>query len=270
MALQYPSSPSNTGPLLIYLTSRNASLGEAAISSLRSDPDLVSAKVLAAQGGASELTYRQLDIASDASIESLARDLAAEHPSGIDFVINNAGMAMNGFDINVVKTTLGVNYHGTLAATRAFGGLLKPEGRLVNVASMVGVLSKYSPPIRQRFLSAGSVADITSLMDDFTDAVERGRERAEGWPSAAYAVSKAGVIGMTGAIAAEMARDEKTKGVLVNSCCPGWVQTDMTKGRGYKLPDQGAQTPVMLAIGDIGGVSGKFWQDEAVKSWTGE
>lgn len=43
--------------------------------------------------------------------------------------------------------------------------------------------------------------------------------------------------------------------------------TDMTKGKGTKNVDEGAQTPVMLAIGDIGQTTGEFWQDEKVKSW---
>ncbi len=38
----------------------------------------------------------------------------------------------------------------------------------------------------------------------------------------------------------------------------------MTKGRGFKTPDRGAQTPVMLALEDIGGKSGLFWRDERV------
>ena len=41
----------------------------------------------------------------------------------------------------------------------------------------------------------------------------------------------------------------------------------MTKGRGAKSVDEGAQTPVMLAIGDIGGKTGLFWQHEKVSEW---
>jgi len=43
----------------------------------------------------------------------------------------------------------------------------------------------------------------------------------------------------------------------------------MTKGKGRKTPDQGAQTPVMLAIEEIGGKSGAFWQHEEEISWEG-
>ena len=168
--------------------------------------------------------------------------------------------------MNVVHTTLRCNYHGTLNATLSLLPLLRPGGRLVNVSSMAGHLnSKYSPAIRSAFASSRTVADVTKLMDDFTAAVEAGKEKEMGWPSAAYAVSKSGVTGMTRAIA----RDHVEAGgkVLINSCCPGWVNTDMTKGRGAKTVDEGAQTPVLLALGDIGGVSGKFWQDEKVIEW---
>ena len=70
---------------------------------------------------------------------------------------------------------------------------------------------------------------------------------------------------MTRAIALE---HQKTGSkTLVNSCCPGYVDTDMTKHRGSKTVDQGAQTPVKLALGDIGAISGEFWEHEDVSEW---
>ena len=70
---------------------------------------------------------------------------------------------------------------------------------------------------------------------------------------------------MTHTIAMELARTNSE--TLVNSCCPGYVNTDMTKGNGTKSIDEGAQTPVLLALGDIGGSNGKFWMDERETSW---
>lgn len=131
---------------------------------------------------------------------------------------------------------------------------------------MVGQLnSKYSQTIRTAFADSKTVDDVTKLLESFTSAVKEGREKEEGWPSAAYAVSKSGVTGMTRAIALEHKREGGA--VLVNSCCPGYVNTDMTKGRGHRTVDQGAQTPVLLAVGDIKDVSGEFWQNEEVKEW---
>ena len=50
-------------------------------------------------------------------------------------------------------------------------------------------------------------------------------------------------------------------GLIVNACCPGWVKTDMgvMVGRPPKTPEEGAQIPVRLAVGDIGEVSGRLF-----------
>jgi len=94
---------------------------------------------------------------------------------------------------------------------------------------MAGKLNKYSEEVRNRFLASKTEEDVTSIMKDFVAAVEAGKEKDAGFPSAGYAVSKAGLIGGTRALA----RQEKEKGskVLINTCCPGYVNTDMTKGR---------------------------------------
>ena len=168
-------------------------------------------------------------------------------------------------DSNIVKETLHTNYYNTLLASRSFLPLLNPTGRIVNVASTSGALNKYSDEVRTRFLSAKSEEDVTAIMRDFATAVEQGREKEAGFPSAAYAVSKAGCIAGTKALA----RQERESGGkrLINACCPGYVNTDMTKGNGTKSTDEGAQTPVFLALRDLGGRTGEFWRDDAVVEW---
>jgi carbonyl reductase 1 len=165
----------------------------------------------------------------------------------------------------VVEQTLRTNYHGTLETTRALLPLLRPGGRVVNVASSMGGLQRYAPALRSAFLAAGSEEQVTALMERFHAAVAAGTEGQQGWPSNAYAVSKAGVIALTRTLAAE--QEGGGRGVLVNACCPGWVRTDMTRGGGTKTPDEGGQTPVLLALGDIGGKAGLFWRSERVVKW---
>lgn len=278
LALQYPSSAlsqNGTVPLLIYLTARDQARGEAALASLQNDASLKKAKALARDGGLSTIKYRPLDISKEESIQAMSDFLSssseAEGGGTLDVVVNNAGIALQGFDADVVRTTLHTNYTNTTLAVRKFIPLLRRSrsgghARLVNVTSMSGELnSKYSSAIASKFRATKSVADVDSLIANFQTAVERGTHKEEGWPSAAYAVSKSGVTAMTRAIAKE--EKEAGSGVLVNCCCPGWVKTDMTKGSGYKSVDHGAMTPVMLALGEIRGVEGEYWQHEKVKRW---
>ena len=266
LALQYPQSSFNNGPLLIYLTARNEERGNAALEAINSDAALKEAKALRADGGLSDVKHLSLDIDSQDSIKAFSSRMKEAHPDGIDILVNNAGIAMNGFDLNVVKTTMHCNYYGTMAATQLLLPQIRDGGRIVNVASVGGKLgTRYSPPIRSRFLSAKSVEEVSQLMEEFTSAVESNTHKKTGWPGAAYGVSKAGEIAMTKIIALDNAKTgSKT---LINSCCPGYVNTDMTKGNGVKTPDHGAQTPVLLALGDIKGANGQFWKDEAEATW---
>ena len=265
LTLQYPTSPMNNGPLLLYLTARNEERGKAAQDAINGDPAVKQAKALRRHGGLTEIQYHALDIDDDTSVDRFASFLKEQHPQGIDFLINNAAIAKQGFDNTVVRDTLHCNYYGTYHAMQRILPLIKDGGRLVNVASMSGHLnSKYSDSIKSRFLNATKPEDISQLMEDFTSAVAGGTHEKD-WPSSAYAVSKAGLIGLTKVVA----RDHKQAGskMLINVCCPGYVVTDMTRGGGVKTPDQGAQTPVMLAIQDIHDTSGEFWQHEKIIDW---
>jgi carbonyl reductase 1 len=265
LALQYPKSTFNDGPLLIYLTARNEERGKAALESLNTDKTLQKAKALKADGGLTDVEYLPLDVDSEDSIKAFASTLKESHPDGIDFLINNAAIAMEGFDLEIVKKTLHCNYYGTLSATRLLLPHIKDGGRIVNVSSAGGRLGpRYSSTIKSRFLNATSPDEISQLMEDFTTAVQKNTLKGE-WPGAAYAVSKAGVIGVTKCLALENAKSGSK--VLINSCCPGWVRTDMTKGGGSKSPDEGARTPVLLALGEIRGANGEFWKDERVTNW---
>lgn len=97
LALQYPKSSFNNGPLLIYLTARDRSRGEQAVKELQNDAELKKAKALASDGGIASIQYHGLDIAEPKSITEFASFLKEKHPDGIDMVVNNAGVAMDGF-----------------------------------------------------------------------------------------------------------------------------------------------------------------------------
>lgn len=141
------------------------------------------------------------------------------------------------------------------------------------MASMLGKLNnKYTPEVTEIFkwaLATESTQTIDDVMAKYQDAVDRNAAEQEGWPTSPYAVSKSGVIAATRALARKERQANPDKGVTVNSCCPGYVSTDMTKQRGRKTPEEGAATPVHLALGHPlpGIVTGEFWENEEVSSW---
>jgi len=109
-------------------------------------------------------------------------------------------------DNNVWKTTLHTNNYGTLMTMRDLLPLIRSSGRLVNLCSMSGHLDKYSPILKQAFIGASqtSVEACTvqySAGGEILCGYESQEGDAEGWPTAAYAVSKAGEIAFTKAIA---------------------------------------------------------------------
>lgn len=265
LALQYPKSAYNNGPLLIYLTARNEERGQAALQSIQNDAALRNTRALRTYGGLTDVEYLPLDIESKQSIDDFATTLKQRHPEGIDFLINNAGVALQGFDENVVRQTLRCNYFGTLQASQQLLPHIRDGGRLVNVASMSGHLtSKYSDTIKARFRNASKPEEVSRLMEEYASSVADGTYQDD-WPGNSYSVSKAGLIGVTKTLAQINAQSGSK--ILVNSCCPGYVSTDMTKHRGVKTPDEGAQTPVLLALGDIKNSNGEFWQNEKIIEW---
>ena len=54
----------------------------------------------------------------------------------------------------------------------------------------------------------------------------------------AYCASKAGLLGLTRALALEWAE----RGVLVNAICPGWVETEMARSGWQNIADANGQT----------------------------
>ncbi|MEJ7718586.1 MAG: 3-oxoacyl-ACP reductase FabG [Thermoleophilaceae bacterium] len=130
-------------------------------------------------------------------------------------LVNNAGVREDGLAVQIDDgawdRVLDTNLSGAFRLTRrALRPMIKARfGRIVNVASVVG--TRASPG------------------------------------QANYAASKAGVIGMTRTVAAEVAR----RGVTVNAVAPGLVDTDMTRDLSTDIldsvPARRAGTPEEVA-----------------------
>ena len=158
-----------------------------------------------------------------------------------------------------VKNTIAINFTGTLNLTKTLLPLVNPHGRIVIVSTQYGRLKILQPQLKEQFsLASLTEEQLVSLMDQYIKDVVAGDHVSKGWSPSAYGVSKVGVNALTQVLARELSKNEE-KGILVNTCCPGWVRTDMGGANARLSPDQGAETPVYLALLPPGSPNGKFW-----------
>ncbi|KAL8814909.1 MAG: hypothetical protein Q9223_005912 [Gallowayella weberi] len=179
------------------------------------------------------LKYPKLDIADRSSIDSFAKAIQKDHTK-VDVLINNAGVNLDmEYSPANAKKTLDTNYRGTLNMCRTFIPLLNKNGRIVNVSSTGSSLSGYSKEIQERFRNPKmTLQDLEQMMNEYQEAANNGTESRNGWKSQAYGVTKAAENAMTAVLARE------NPGLIINACCPGWVDTDMgaLMGRPPKTP----------------------------------
>jgi NAD(P)-dependent dehydrogenase (short-subunit alcohol dehydrogenase family) len=84
-----------------------------------------------------------------------------------------------------------------------------------------------------------------------------------GGHSPAYRISKTGLNALTRILNAEL----EGENILVNSCCPGWVRTDMGGRNAPRSVEDGADTPVWLATLPDGGPRGGFFRNRKPIPW---
>lgn len=70
-------------------------------------------------------------------------------------------------------------------------------------------------------------------------------------------------------IQARALTEDSREDILLNACCPGWVRTDMAGPKAPKTIDEGAETPVYLALlpPNAGKPHGEFVRDKKVQEW---
>lgn len=202
----------------------------------------------------------ELDVTKDDSVRAFAERVAREL-GPLSALVNNAGISMNGFNVDVVDGTLAANYFGALSITSAIAPHLADGARLVMVSSGMGELSAYSNELRARFLAAQSLEDIAKLVGEFRAGVAANEHSARGWPSSAYRVSKAS---LNAAVRVLAARYPQFK---VNAVCPGWVRTDMGGSGAPRSVEEGASGIVWAAALGADGPSGGFFRDAKPISW---
>ena len=246
--------------------------GDVILTSRNDDRGLEAVKQLEGEG--LKPKYHQLDIDDVASVERLRGDMVSEY-GGIDVLINNAAIAFKSADTTPFGTqaavSLKTNYFSLLKTSKILLPIVKSNGRVVNVSGFLSVmcLAKCSPELQKLFRSDTiTEEELSAKMNEFIAAAQKGVHQKEGWPNSAYGVSKIGVTVLS-RIHARLLREQGKNDILLNACNPGWVRTDMAGPNAQKSPDEGAETPVYLALlpVDASEPHGQYVSDKKVQKW---
>ncbi|HEX4336784.1 MAG TPA: SDR family NAD(P)-dependent oxidoreductase [Polyangiaceae bacterium] len=210
-----------------------------------------------------DVVYEPCDVTDDGSVAALAERLAARGDA-LDVLVNNAGIAMKGFDAQVAENTVAVNFSGALRVTDMLGPAIRDDGAIVMVSSGMGDLSAFTPELRAQFLAPDLTrTTLVGLEQEFVRDVALGRHEERGWPSSAYRVSKAGL----NALARVLARELAPRLIKVNAVCPGWVRTDMGGSSAPRSLEDGAKGIVWAALLGPNGPTGGFFRDGSAIEW---
>ena len=143
--------------------------------------------------GAPEVLAIKCDVTSSEDIDNAAKE--AEKKFGhVDILLNCAGSSKDKGVLDLADDewdfTIATDETSVFKMTRAFGNIMKKNkyGRIINIASMYGLVGN------------------TEI------------------PTIAYHASKGAVVNFTRAVAAELATD----GITCNAICPGYFYTELT------------------------------------------
>ena len=70
-------------------------------------------------------------------------------------------------------------------------------------------------------------------------------------------------------ILARLLEKRKADRILLNVCCPGWVKMDLGGDHASRRVEEGAETPVYLALlpPDANEPHGQLFRDKVVQNW---
>src|SRR5579862_7106056 len=214
--------------VLVLMSARDRGRGEKAVSELRSE--------------GLPVEFIELDVTSQSSVDGAAAEIERHH-GRLDILVNNAGIANDWFSpmelsAEALQQTFDTNVFGVFRATKAMIPLLKKSkhGRIVNISSSLGSLSRAADP--------NSTLGVRNIL-------------------LAYCSSKAALNMVT----IQFANLLKDSGIKVNSANPGYTATDMNQHRGPRTVQQGAATPVRLALLPDDGPTAGVFSDTGADPW---
>ena len=166
------------------------------------------------KSGGGEATSYKCNVADFNAVEKMIKDVV-EKFGRVDILVNNAGITKDNLIMKMSEAdfdeVVAVNLKGTFNTTKAVARIMMKQryGRIVNISSIVGVIG-----------NAGQ---------------------------ANYCASKAGIIGMTKAVARELA----SRNVTANVVAPGFIDTDMTSVLPDKVKEELLSNIPMRKLGSV-------------------
>ena len=172
----------------------------------------VAEQIIRADGGADRALPLRVDVTSENEIQE-AVERAIEQFGKIDILVNNAGVTRDGLLLRmkrkdwdeVLNTNLTAAY---LCIQQVLPGMLRRrQGRIINITSVVAAIGNPG--------------------------------------QANYAASKAGIVGLTRAVAQEVA----SRNITVNAVSPGFIETGMTA---VLSPEAREKLSARIPLGRVG------------------
>jgi 2-keto-3-deoxy-L-fuconate dehydrogenase len=145
--------------------------------------------------GINSVKLRKLDVRSTAAIEALAKETATEF-GALDVLVNCAGYVHHGSVLGCSEQDWDFSFD-------------------LNVKSMHRMIKAFLPGMLQK--KAGSIVNISSAVSSIRGVPDR----------YAYGATKAAVIGLTKAVAADFIR----QGIRANAICPGTIESPSLEDR---------------------------------------
>lgn len=214
--------------VLVLMGARDRERGEKAVADLRT------------QGLPVE--FIQIDVTSQPSVAAAAGEVERRYER-LDILVNNAGIALDSFPasettLDMLQKTFETNVFGVFRLIIALLPLLQKSrhGRIVNLTSgnaSFGFNTNPKVPLPGR----------NTLL--------------------AYGSSKAALNMITLRLANELT----SAGIKVNAADPGFTATDMNQHRGTRTVEEGAATPVRLALLPDDGPTGGVFGNDGPEPW---
>ena len=178
------------------------------------------------------INYVVMDVDNSDSVMRAADDIKQKF-NNVDLLINNAGILIKEYQLPAIETsedsilkTFNTNTLGVLRVCKSIVPLMVNGGRIINISSGMGQLDE---------MDSGSTA---------------------------YRISKTALNALTKILSNELL----SKGIKVNTICPGWVKTDMG-GENAALTIEESTTQIAdFALRD-NFPNGQFLRDGEIIPW---